>query len=156
MKKVLGGLLALIVIGGLIGSHHSSDSTSSASASASSAPPPASTGSARITMLHGPGADNSCEESDGDARIYVSFTLRNSGSKAGTVEPWATFDYSDGGHSEETYLENYGHDLTVPAHTEVDATFYHTFNPQQHSLIRCAGFKDLGDDSNSGFYLPLR
>ena len=104
-------------------------------------------------MLRGPSSDNKCSENDGDARIYVTITLRNSGNAAGTVNPWATFDYSDGGHSEETYLENFGHSIRVPAHTEVDASFYHTFNPQQHSMIRCASYTDLGG-SSTGYYLP--
>jgi hypothetical protein len=119
-----------------------------------SAAPAAPAASADIVMLHGPGADNYCTENDSEARIYVSFTLRNNGDAAGTVNPWATFDYSDGGNSTEDYYNGYGHDLEVPAHTEVDATFFHTFNPQQHAMIRCAGFLDLGDPSSKGYYLP--
>jgi 5-deoxy-D-glucuronate isomerase len=146
---------ALIVVGvivaGIYGiSHNSSIKTSSSAATASAA----STGSAHITMLRGASSDNSCTESEGDARIYVTITLRNSGSAAGTVNPWATFDYSDGGNSSESYLSNYGHGISVPAHTEVDASFYHTFNPQQHSMIRCAGYTDLGSSDNTGYYLP--
>ena len=128
---------------------HTTSSTSTASASSTPA------AAAHITMLHGPSSDNSCHEDDGGARIYVTITLRNSGGAAGTVNPWATFDYSDGGNSTETYLTNYGHELSVPAHTEVDASFYHTFNPQQHSMIRCAGYTDLNSD-DGGYYLPDR
>jgi hypothetical protein len=40
------------------------------------------------------------------------------------------------------------------AHSEVDATFFHTFNPQQHSMIRCAGYPDLNSDTG-GYYLPM-
>jgi hypothetical protein len=121
---------------------------------ASAATPAAPAASANIVMLHGPKSDNSCIEEDGEARIYVMFTLRNNGDADGTVNPWATFDYSDGGHSTESYNTNWGHYLDVPAHTEIDATFYHTFNPQQHAMIRCAGYADLGG-SDAGFYLPM-
>lgn len=123
---------------------------------AASPPPAAAAAStpAQIVMLHGASADNYCEESPSEARIYVSFTLRNNGDTDGTVTPWATFDYSDGGSSTENFFNPMdGHDLTVPAHTEVDATFYHTYNPQQHSLIRCTGLRDLTD--TSGYYLPI-
>jgi hypothetical protein len=130
-----------------IASHSSSSSSAETTAAA-----PVET--AHITMLRGASSDNSCTEDDGDARIYVTITLRNSGSAAGTVNPWATFDYSDGGNSTESYLDNYGHGISVPAHTEVDASFYHTFNPQQHSMIRCAGYTDLGGSDNTGYYLP--
>jgi hypothetical protein len=149
MKLVFGGLAVLAVIGALVNSHKSGSNSASGSSVSSSS------GSAHITMLRGKTSDNSCSENDGEARIYVVITLRNSGDAAGTVNPWATFDYSDGGHSSETYLSNYGHDLEVPAHTEVDATFYHTFNPQQHGLIRCAGFTDLASSSDKGWYLPI-
>jgi hypothetical protein len=142
----VGGVVVLF-LWAIVHSHSSSG--------ASSATPAASTGSAHITMLRGSNSDNSCTENDGEARIYVMFTLRNSGDADGTVNPWATFDYSDGGNSTETYFANYGHDLIVPAHTEVDATFYHTFNPQQHAMIRCSGYADLGDSSSAGYYLPL-
>src|SRR4029077_671621 len=108
-------------------------------------------GAAQITMLRGNTSDNECTEADSEARIYVGITLRTDGDTAGTVTPWATFDYSDGGHSTESYSTNYGHDLEVPAHEEVDATFYHTFNPQQHAMIRCAGYVDLGDSSDTGY-----
>ena len=104
-------------------------------------------------MLTGASSDNSCQEDDGAARIYVKITLRNSGGKAGNVNPWAAFDYSDGGNSTESYDTNFGHSITVPAHTVVDASFYHTFNPQQHSMIRCTGYTDLGTNS-AGHYLP--
>ena len=114
---VIGGILYLAVHSG----HHGLPS-SSATATVPAA-------RARIAVLRGASSDNSCTENAGDARIYVTITLRNSGGAAGTVNPWAAFDYSDGGNSEETYLENYGHDLTVPAHTEIDATFSHTVQP---------------------------
>jgi hypothetical protein len=153
MKLVLG-VIALVAFGSIIHSLQGHSTTSSASNAVTSSVSSGSAGSARITMLRGPSSDNSCQENDGDARIYVVITLRNSGNAEGTVNPWATFDYSDGGNSTESYFDNYGHDLKVPAHTEVDATFYHTFNPQQHSMIRCAGYVDLGDSSGTGYYLP--
>jgi hypothetical protein len=127
---------------------------SKTAASAAANPSAAATSPAHIVMLHGPKSDNACTEEDGEARIYVMFTLRNTGDEAGTVNPWATFDYSDGGNSTESYNTNHGQYLTVPAHTEVDATFYHTFNPQQHAMIRCAGYPDLGADTG-GYYLPM-
>jgi hypothetical protein len=147
MALAIGGLVIGIFVLVLISIHRTGNSAST-SASASSG------GSAEITMLHGRGSDNSCTESDSEARIYVSFTLRNSGDKDGTVNPWATFDYSDGGNSTESYETNYGHELTVPAHSEVDATFHHTFNPQQHSMIHCAGYPDLNIDTG-GYNLPM-
>jgi len=148
MKVVFGGLAVLAVIGALVNSHKSGSSSSSSAAADSGS-------SAHITMLRGKTSDNACTERDEEARIYVTITLRNSGDAAGTVNPWATFDYSDGGSSTESYSTNFGHDIEVPAHTEVDASFYHTFNPQQHYMIRCAGFTDLGDSSTKGWYLPM-
>jgi hypothetical protein len=124
----------------------------SGSTNGSNAPTPAPTGEAHIVMVHGANTENSCTEADGEARIYVSITLRNSGDASGTVNPWATFDYSDGGSSTESYATNWGHDFAIPAHSVRDATFYHTFNPQQHSMIRCAGFADLSSDKD-GYYL---
>ena len=103
-------------------------------------------------MMHGAASDNACTEADGEARIYVIIELRNTGDAAGTMNPWATFDYSDGGHDTQDYYGNWGHNFTMPAHSVRDATFYHTFNPQQHSMIRCAGYADLSD--SSGYYLP--
>jgi hypothetical protein len=141
--KILGIIAGILLVIGLV-TGHSSTSSSDAAAVAS----------AHVVMLHGRRSDNSCIERDNEARIYVMFTLRNTGDKAATVNPWATFDYSDGGNSTESYNTNYGHYLTVPAHTEVDATFYHTFNPQQHYMIRCAGYPDLSTDT-AGFYLPM-
>jgi hypothetical protein len=38
----------------------------------------------------------------------------------------------------------------------VDATFFHTFNPQMHAMIRCAGYVDLDDTSSVGYYLPMK
>ena len=146
------GLMVIrAVLGAMVyGIAHASSSKSSSS-SVSSAP----AAKAHITMLHGPSSDNSCEENDGDARIYVSITLRNTGDAAGTVNPWAAFDYSDGGNSTESYFDDYGHEMTVPAHSERDATFYHTFNPQQHSMmIRCAGYAIDLNSNGSGYYLP--
>jgi hypothetical protein len=137
------GLVVLIVA--LAHSGGSSDSSAAAAPAAA----------AHVTMLRDRTTDNSCQEVDGDARIYVVITLRNSGDADATVNPWATFDYSDGGHSTESYFSNYGHDLNVPAHTDVDASFYHTFNPYQHSMLRCAGYADLGDSSDTGYYLPV-
>jgi 5-deoxy-D-glucuronate isomerase len=150
------GVIALIVVavGGLasLGKHHDNTTSGDTSSASAASSPAASSGSAHITMLRGRSSDNACEENDGDARIYVTITLRNSGDAEGTVNPWATFDYSDGGNSTESYFTNYGHDFTIPAHTVLDATFYHTFNPQQHTMIRCAGYVDLSD--SSGYYLP--
>jgi hypothetical protein len=148
VKKLGFGLLALVFVIALARGHGNNSSDSSTAAAAD-------TGSAKITMLHGRTSDNACTEEDGEARIYVIFTLKNTGDADGTVNPWATFDYSDGGHSSETYFSNHGEDLTVPAHSEIDATFYHTFNPQQHAMIRCAGYADLGDSEAAGFYLPI-
>lgn len=147
MKWIALGIVGLIVFGAA--THHRGSSNSNSSSAA------AVYGPAHITMLRGKTSDNSCTENDEEARIYVIITLRNSSDMAGTVNPWATFDYSDGGNSTESYFSNYGHDLEVPAHTEVDATFYHTFNPQQHAMIRCAGYVDLGDSSGAGYYLPM-
>ena len=145
--KALIGLLVILALVAADKLTHPSHSSAPAAAVA------ASTGSAKITMLTGASSDNHCEEVDGDAKIYVAITLRNSGDVAGTVNPWAAFDYSDGGNSEETYLENYGRELRVPAHTVVDATFAHTFNPQQHTLLRCTGYTDL-DGNGPGHGLP--
>jgi hypothetical protein len=157
--KLAAGITAAILVIVAVSSHHGSRGSSSSSGQTQSSRPSVSettsaASPAHIVMLHGRGADNSCSEEDSEARIYVSFTLRNTGDQDGTVNPWATFDYSDGGNSTESYDTNYGHDLTVPAHSEVDATFYHTFNPQQHYMIRCAGYPDLSSDT-AGYYLPM-
>jgi hypothetical protein len=151
MRKILIGLVALVVLGAIIGGHHGSTSTSSSSAEAATSP----AAKPQIKMLRGPVSDNNCIENDSEARIYVTITLRNSGDASGTVNPWVAFNYSDGGNSTESYNTNWGHEITVPAHTEVDATFYHTFNPQQHSLIRCAGSRDLNDSSAPSWYMPV-
>jgi hypothetical protein len=143
-------VVAVIVLTALIAGHSSGSTSSSAgSSSAASTPEP----KPHIRMLRG-ASSTYCLEADSVARIYVSIALRNSGNATGTVEPWATFDYSDGGHSEETYTSNYGHSFTVPAHTTLIARFYHTFNPQQHYMIRCAGSRDLYGNAPS-YYLPI-
>lgn len=124
--------------------------------SAEKTPPPAAAApaaSAHITMIHGRRSDNSCAEAPGEARIYVTITLRNSGDASGTVDPWAAFEYSDGGNSSDSYTTNWGHDLTVPAHSVRDADFYHTYNPQQHAVIRCTGYADLASEAG-GYALP--
>jgi hypothetical protein len=149
MRKILIGLVALVVLGAIIGGHHGSTSTSSSSAEAATSP----AAKPQIRMLRR-SSSTYCLEADSVARIYVSMELRNSGNAAGTVEPWATFDYSDGGNSQETYTSNYGHSFTVPAHTTLVARFYHTFNPQQHYMIRCAGSRDLYGNAPS-YYLPI-
>ena len=86
-------LIGLLVILGLVAAnkllHASSSSTPAAAASA------ASTGSAHIAMLTGASSDNHCEEVDGDAKIYVAITLRTAVPPP-ELEPWATFNYSDG------------------------------------------------------------
>ena len=94
---VVAGFICLVILGSVPGH----DKSPGAAAAASS-------GSAEITMLTGAGSDNSCQENDEDARIYVVITLRNDGDAAGTVNPWATFDYSDGGNSTESYGSNHG------------------------------------------------
>ena len=122
------------------------------------APAAASSGTpAHIRMLRGGSRESYCMESDSQARIYVSIELQNLGDEAGTVNPWASFDYSDGGNSTETYMTGgaTGQELTVPGHSVRVARFYHTFNPQQHSLIRCAGYRDLNDSNRAGYYLPM-
>lgn len=138
---VLGALIVVGVVSSSLG-HHSKTAAAAAS-----------TGSPNISILTDSTTDNSCKEVDGDARIYVDITLRNDGDAAGSVEPWAAFDYSDGGQSTESYFTNYGHDIKVPAHTEVDATFYHTFNPYQHYMIRCTGYADINDPNSPGVSL---
>jgi hypothetical protein len=154
-KLGCGGLIAILVVVGLIiaGVKKAAHSVGIGGKPATTAVAAAPTGTAHIVMMHGPNSDNSCTEEDGEARIYVTITLRNSGDAAGTVNPWATFDYSDGGNSTESYGSNWGHDFNVPAHSVRDASFYHTFNPQQHSMIRCAGYADLSSDTG-GYYLP--
>lgn len=150
MKIGFGGVVVLLVVAG-VAVNAIIKATHKSSPPATTAVAPA--GSANIVMLHGPASDNACTERDGEARIYVTITLRNRGGAAGTVNPWATFNYSDGGSSTESYDTNWGHDFSVPAHSTRDASFYHTFNPQQHSMLRCAGYADLGG-SPRGYYLP--
>ena len=148
MKMILAPWIGIaVIVLFIVAVSHSGDSSTKSAAAAAPA------GTAHIRMLRG-SSSTYCLESDSAARIYVSIALRNSGNASGTVEPWATFDYSDGGNSEETYTSNYGHGFTVPAHTTLIARFYHTFNPQQHYLIRCAGSRDLYGNAPS-YYLPI-
>ena len=154
-KLGCGGLIALLVVVGLViagvkKAGHSVGIGNHPTTTAAAAP----AGSAHIVMMRGSNSDSACTEEDGEARIYVVITLRNTGDAAGTVNPWATFDYSDGGNSTESYDTTWGHDFIVPAHSVRDASFYHTFNPQQHSMIRCAGYADLSNSTATGYYLP--
>jgi hypothetical protein len=145
-KKVLGILVVLIILGALIGSHHSKKPSTDTAAAA--------TGHAQLSMVLNR-SDTYCLPVPGQARIWVSIGVRNRGSASGTINPWATFDYSDGGNSTESLDTNTGSSLTVPAHSLRVARFYHTYNAQQHDVIRCSGFLDLGDSSASGYLLPI-
>jgi hypothetical protein len=149
---IIGLIVVSAIIGGINSSHKSSGSGQAAS-SFRVVSPSSSGGPSDVRIVHGVNSDNSCTEEDGEARIYVTITLHNTASVPVTINPWATFDYSDSGSSTESYDTNWGHDFRIPAGAIRDASFYHTFNPQQHSMIRCAGFVDLGTDA-PGLYLP--
>jgi len=154
IKKVLGIFVVVVILGALIGSHNSSKKSSTDTTAATPANTPAATSHAQLSMVLNRD-DTYCMPLPGQARIWVSIGVRNRGNASGTINPWATFDYSDGGSSTESLDTNTSSNLTVPAHSLRVARFYHTYNAQQHDVIRCSGFLDLGDSSANGYLLPI-
>lgn len=141
-----GVVIAVIVVIGLIVNAASKKDSSTAATS---------TGQAQLALVR---SSSYCMEVPSEARIWTSITIRNTGDAAGTVDPWAAYEYSDGGHSSETYLsgsETGESSLTVPAYSTRVARFVHSYNPQQHLLLRCIGSTDLDDSTAPSYYLKI-
>jgi len=156
-KLGCGGLIALLIVVGLViaGVKKAAHSVGIGNHPATTAVAAAPTPKALLSLVRS-SSDSYCLEQPDQARIFVSIGIRNRGDGAATVNPWASFDYSDGGTSTEDYYNTSASgDLNVPAHSVRVARFYHPYNPQQQSLLRCAGYLDLGDSSATGHFLPL-
>jgi hypothetical protein len=98
MKKLIGGIIVLVIIIGAIagGSGNKTNSGGSADSAATSAPTstPTSTGQARVQLI---ARRSSCFQIPAAAEVSFWFYVRNVGSRAGTYDKnvtpeWTTID----------------------------------------------------------------